>query len=120
MLDHFLPSETGTGDGKAPKIVSGKQTKTTENPKEKNQTYYNAGLLDGSALWPQEVSVLSTCWNSCNGLENAPWLASGTACGLVRIDWLKGWWFWDVVPYTGISSIRFEGQPLEGHTSESE
>ena len=117
MLDHFLPFETGAGDGKAQNIASGRQT---ENQKEQNQTRYSAGLLDGSALWPHEVSVLSTCWNSCNGLENAPWLASGTASGLVRIDWLQGRWFRDTVPYTGISNIRFEGQSLEGRTSDSE
>lgn len=112
MLDHFLPFETGAGDGK--------QAKANDNQKEKNRTRYNAGLVDGSALWPHEVSVLSTCWNSSNGLENAPWLASGTVSGLVRIDWLQGRWFRNAIPYTGISNIRFEGQPLEGHTSDSE
>jgi len=120
MLDHFLPFETGAGDGKVQSIVNGKQAKAIENQKEKNQTRYNAGFFDGSALWPYEASVLSTCWNSCNGLENAPWLASGTASGLVRIDWLQGRWFRGAIPYTSISNIRFEGQPLEGQASDSE
>ena len=120
MLDHFLPFETGAGDGKAQNIATGKRAKATENKKEKTQTRYDAGLFDGSSLWPREASVLSTCWNSCNGLENAPWLASGTASGLVRIDWLQGRWFRNAIPYTGISNIRLEGQPLEGHKSDSE
>ena len=120
MLDHFLPFETGAGDGKVPGIPTGKKAKATENQKEKKQTRYDAGLFDGSALWPHEASVLSTRWNSCNGLENASWLASGTASGLVRIDWLQGRWFKDTIPYTSISNIRFEGQPLEGHASDSE
>lgn len=120
MLDHFLPFETGAGDGKAQSTVTGRQARVAENQKEKNQTRYDAGLFDGSALWPHGASVLSTCWNSCNGLENASWLASGTASGLVRIDWLQGRWFRDAIPYTGISNIRFEGQPLEDHTTDSE
>jgi hypothetical protein len=53
-------------------------------------------------------------------LRSAPWLASGTASGLVRIDWLQGRWFRGAIPYTSISNIRFEGQPLEGQTSDSE
>jgi len=120
MLDHFLPFETGAGEGKVQHIASVMQPKAAENRQENNQTRYDACLFDGSALWPHEASILSTRWNSCNGLENAPWLASGTASGLVRIDWLQGRWFRDTIPYTGISNIRFEGQPLEGHTSDSE
>jgi transcription factor C subunit 6 len=119
MLDHFLPFETGTGDRKTQDIGDWKQTKVSEAPKE-NGTCHNAGLFDGSALWPHEVSVLSTCWNSCNGLENSSWLASGTMSGLVRIDWLQGRWFRNAIPYTDMSNIRFEGQPLESHTSDSE
>lgn len=120
ILDHFLPFETGAGEGKAQNIASRMPPKATESQQEKNQARYKASLFDGSALWPHEVSIISVCWNSCNGLENAPWLASGTVSGLVRIDWLQGRWFRDTIPYTSISNIRFEGQPLEGHTSDSE
>jgi transcription factor C subunit 6 len=120
MLDHFLPFETGAGDGKVRSTASVEQIKATEYSKENHQTRYNANLLDGSALWSHEASILSIRWNSCNGLENAPWLASGTVCGLVRIDWLQGRWFRDAIPYTSIPNIRFEGQSLEGHKSDSE
>lgn len=35
-------------------------------------------------------------------------LASATASGLCRIDWLAGRWSRDRVPYTGIEGIRGE------------
>lgn len=53
-------------------------------------------------------------WNDKNGLANAPWLASGTASGLCRVDWLTGKWLSDQVPYTDIEGIRGERDEPEG------
>lgn len=45
---------------------------------------------DGSGVWPVQVGVHRVAWHSGGGLHSAPLLASGTASGLCRIDWMKG------------------------------
>ena len=47
-------------------------------------------------------------WNGGNGLANASWLASATASGLCRVDWLTGKWLNDRVIYEDIERIRGE------------
>ena len=46
-----------------------------------------------TGAWAPEVSVQRVAWNNGNGLGNCQLLASGTASGLCRIDWLSGRWF---------------------------
>ena len=53
-------------------------------------------------------------WNAGNGLANAPWLASATASGLCRVDWLAGRWLRDYVPYEGVEGIRCEREVQAG------
>lgn len=43
-----------------------------------------------SAAWMPEVGVHKVVWNCAGGLKEAGWLASGTASGLVRVDWIEG------------------------------
>ena len=62
----------------------------------------------GSGAWPPEIGVQRVVWNSGNGLANAPLLASATGCGLCRIDFLKGKWLKNRMPYYGIEGIRAE------------
>lgn len=48
-------------------------------------------------------------WNNGNGLGNCQLLASGTASGLCRIDWLDGRWFKNQAPGpSGIEALRGE------------
>ena len=47
-------------------------------------------------------------WNGGNGLANAPCLASATASGLCRVDWLTGRWIQDRMPYYSVEGIRNE------------
>lgn len=47
-------------------------------------------------------------WNDRNGLGRAPLLASSTAAGLCRVDWLLGNWMRNYVPYGSIQAIRGE------------
>jgi hypothetical protein len=44
-----------------------------------------------SAGWPPEISITSLQWNNAGGIGRAGQLASGSASGLCRIDFLKGY-----------------------------
>lgn len=51
----------------------------------------------GYGAWPASVSVTKVAWNEGGGLAGAGLLASGTASGLCRVDWLGSggqgrWW----------------------------
>lgn len=62
----------------------------------------------GSGGWLPNVSVTRVVWNDGGGPSQSPLLASSTASGLCRVDWLIGRWLEDIVPYTGIDAIRKE------------
>ncbi len=47
-------------------------------------------------------------WNTGGGLAAASLLASGTACGLCRIDWLVGRTLNNKEPYGGVEIARKE------------
>ena len=47
-------------------------------------------------------------WNEGSGLAGASWLASATASGLCRVDWLEGRWLRGREPYGGVEVIRKE------------
>ena len=61
-----------------------------------------------TGVWPPEVGVHRVAWNSGNGLGCASLLASGTRSGLCRVDWLRGRWFRDKIPYVNIPNMRKE------------
>lgn len=63
---------------------------------------------DGSGSWPTEVGVHRVVWNSGSGYNCASLLASGMACGLVRIDHLEGMFHAGRIPWGSIASIRGE------------
>ncbi|GJE90687.1 hypothetical protein PsYK624_068310 [Phanerochaete sordida] len=84
MVDHLKPKEV-------PRIGG----KSREPPK-------------ASGAWSPEVSITRVAWNQGNGLANACWLASATASGLCRVDWLSGKWLQDKLPYRSIEGIRGE------------
>jgi len=44
-----------------------------------------------SAGWPPEISITSLQWNSAGGIGRAGQLASGSASGLCRLDFMKGY-----------------------------
>lgn len=62
----------------------------------------------GIGAWPPEVGIHRATWNSGNGLANACWLASATASGLCRVDWLTGRWIQGRMPYYSVEGIRNE------------
>ncbi|KAF8327233.1 uncharacterized protein EI90DRAFT_3018294 [Cantharellus anzutake] len=101
MLDNFLPMV------KICKLESWTLllTHRTQELTERSQTTKNAkrrkgesGAVapqegrsyDGSGAWPAEVGVHRVAWHSGGGLHSAPLLASATASGLCRIEWMKG------------------------------
>lgn len=63
---------------------------------------------ESSGAWPKEVGVHRVVWNTGSGYNCAPLLASGMACGLVRIDWLEGRFHAGRTPYQDIESLRHE------------
>lgn len=45
-------------------------------------------------------------WNSGAGMARSPWLASATASGLCRLDWLLGRFAHNRFPYVDIHRLR--------------
>ncbi|KAI0636554.1 hypothetical protein C8Q77DRAFT_1093294 [Trametes polyzona] len=87
MLENFLPQET------------------QNRPAASRQ---NKSVPVGTGAWPPEVGVHRVVWNDGNGLARTPLLASATASGLCRVDWLLGRWVREQLPYTGIEGMRGE------------
>ena len=60
------------------------------------------GQLDPTIVkaqsWSPHVAVHRATWNEANGLAGAGWLATGMACGLVRVEWITGTFKGGVVP----------------------
>lgn len=60
-------------------------------------------------------------WNSGSGYSCMSLLASGMACGFVRIDYLPGRFYGGKVPYQNVESIRGENNnDAEGKSNVSE
>ena len=76
----------------------------------------------GTGAWPPEVGIHRVVWNDGNGLAGTPLLASASASGLCRIDWLVGKWGREPIPYNGADGIRAEtgAQSDEAEDDESE
>ncbi|KAI0315239.1 hypothetical protein OF83DRAFT_1164870 [Amylostereum chailletii] len=94
MLEHFLPRETPDRSNASQRTKKGKP-----GP---------AGVSVGTGAWTKEVAVVRVAWHAGSGLAGASLLASGTAVGLGRVDWLEGRWLRGRVPYTGVETIRKE------------
>ena len=89
MLERFLPQET---------------VDRTKNP---------GSTSIGS--WPRQVGIQRVVWNEGNGLASAGMLASATASGLCRIDFLEGRWMKGKIPRNSIENIRGEDEEaMEG------
>ena len=94
MLDQFLPGETPDRANMSQRAVRARVAA--------------APPPSGTGAWPSNIAVTRVAWGS-GSLAAAPLLASATASGLCRIDWLEGRWLRDRVPYGGIEGIRLEG-----------
>jgi transcription factor C subunit 6 len=104
MLERFLPQvRPSMHAGNKPPKGSGKKQE--------------AGISTGTGAWPSQVAVHRVVWNAGNGLNAAPLLASGTASGLCRVDWLMGRWLRDKISYGGVINIRGEVGADEGELS---
>ncbi|KAL5529271.1 hypothetical protein ACEPAG_5256 [Sanghuangporus baumii] len=97
MLDQFLPHEIPDRSGAS---AAKKGKKQAAEP-------FRTGI-QGTGAWSPEVSVTRVSWNNGAGLARAPLLASATASGICRIDWLLGHFQDERVPYGSIESIRNE------------
>lgn len=116
MLDHFLPRESGVTEGPSDR----EQSKSKSDPTQTNQSRFENGPAAPSGLWPSNIAVTAVRWNSCSGLGYAPLLLSGTASGIVRIDFLEGGWIRDVIPYGSIDKIRGQEDGDAGDESMSQ
>ncbi|KLO14191.1 hypothetical protein SCHPADRAFT_325445 [Schizopora paradoxa] len=95
LLDKFLPTEV---------IERGLNSK----PRGVKADIPVETRFANSGAWPANVSVTCVRWNSGGGLTRAPLLASATASGLCRVDWLLGHFARGHVPYGGIKFVRKE------------
>lgn len=89
MLERFLPTET-------------------QDRPSASRTQAAPVKFPGNGAWPSEVAVTRVVWHDGAGLAGASWLASASASGLCRVDWLEGRWIRDRVPYGGLEVIRGE------------
>ncbi|KAF8316837.1 hypothetical protein DL93DRAFT_2056052 [Clavulina sp. PMI_390] len=67
-----------------------------------------ARTRDGSGSWPAEVGIHRVAWHNGGGYGCVGLLASGTASGLVRIDWLEGRWLYGKITYGSVKVARQE------------
>ncbi|KAI6047829.1 hypothetical protein EDC04DRAFT_2875993 [Pisolithus marmoratus] len=67
-----------------------------------------SGSGRSTGTWPPEIGVHRVTWNCGSGLGYASLLASGSGSGLCRVDWLRGRWFKDRVPYVDVPKMRKE------------
>ncbi|VDB82779.1 unnamed protein product [Peniophora sp. CBMAI 1063] len=99
MLDQLLPGETPDRANPAQRAVRARIPA--------------APPPSGTGAWPSNIAVTRVAWGA-GSLAAAPLLASATASGLCRIDWLEGRWLRDRVPYGGVEGIRLEsGGPID-------
>lgn len=83
--------------------------------REKKEDADAVGSSTSTGVWPPEIGVHRVTWNNGNGLGGAPLLASATASGLCRVDWLMGRWIKDKTPYVSVPKMRKE---VEGTSDE--
>ncbi|KAI6161423.1 hypothetical protein EDD17DRAFT_1587403 [Pisolithus thermaeus] len=95
MLEHFIPRVT---QERGPSVKTKAQTD--------DEPLSGSGRSTGA--WPPEIGVHRVTWNCGNGLGCASLLASGSGSGLCRVDWLRGRWFKDRVPYVDVPKMRKE------------
>ncbi|KAF8516951.1 hypothetical protein BU17DRAFT_92339 [Hysterangium stoloniferum] len=97
MLEHFLPHEHQ--DRPAAARVTSQKKKATDT---------SSSLPPSTGAWSPEISVTRVVWHSGSGMARAPLLASATASGLCRVDWLLGRFPHDRFPYGGVAALRGE------------
>ena len=51
---------------------------------------YKEGFKKASPVWPAEINITGLAWNNGNGIGRAGMLASGSASGLCRVDFMRG------------------------------
>lgn len=73
-----------------------------------------------TGAWPPEVSVTRVTWQSGSGLAQAPLLASASASGLCRVDWLLGRFSKNRFPYQNIETLRGEVEGAGDEDAEDE
>jgi len=110
VLDQFLPTE----------IIERHGPVNSKTKREKKKDTLADARPANSGAWPANISVTCVRWNSGGGLTRAPLLASATASGLCRVDWLIGHFARDHVPYNGVKFIRKEFGANAGEESQDE
>lgn len=96
MLDRLFPQETPDRSSATMRAKKGAPTPEV-----------------GTGAWSANISVLQVTWNSGGGLTGAPLLASSTASGLCRVDYLPGRWINERLPYGGVEGIRGEVEAMD-------
>ncbi|KIJ44255.1 hypothetical protein M422DRAFT_228294 [Sphaerobolus stellatus SS14] len=100
MLDNFMPYEHQ--DRPAASRAAGQKDKNAE-----------PAFQSSTGAWSPEISITRVTWHSGSDLARAPLLASATASGLCRVDYLLGRFAQNRFPYQSVEMLRGE---VEGDT----
>ena len=100
----------------SPQEMQERTTNVKGKGPEKNKDAETKERSTNTGVWPPETGVHRVTWNNGNGLAGASLLASATASGLCRVDWLTGRWIKDRTPYVSVPKMRKE---VEGASDES-
>lgn len=108
MMDQFLPQVAFRYSCKGAALIHFTQLQETIDRRNMNIKSKKTGVdpVSGIGAWSPEISVTRVRWNNGCGLARAPLLASATASGLCRIDWLTGRFTNKAVPFGGVELIR--------------
>lgn len=120
MLENFVP--------KAPLMRNNLRPTTAEDedadvPAPKKKGAQDAEQGEGtrfSGSWPKGVCVTSVAWDNGGGMAHAPFLASATASGLCRIDWLLGQFYSPRYNAETIAVVRAGEKDFDGEEDEDE
>jgi len=109
MLEHFLPYEH-----------QDRPTASRDTNQKKKATNISSSLPPSTGAWSPEISVTRVVWHSGSGMARAPLLASATASGICRVDWLLGRFSHDRFPYGGVAALRGEVDGIEHEEAEED
>lgn len=100
MLDNLMPQF-------APSFDPGRQVLRVEDPDEEadaDEARFAYDEQTQSMLWPAQQACHTVAWHP--SIRRAGLLASGLACGLVRVDVLEGPWAAERIPYESVAAAR--------------
>jgi len=98
MLDNLMPQFV-------PSFDPGRQVvRPDEDEDDEDAARFAYEEQTQSMLWPAQQACHTVAWHP--SIRRAGLLASGMACGLVRVDVLEGPWALERIPYESVAAAR--------------